>query len=57
MLFNHKTIKGFLLPNWLDDKSLLGKLGVLRRLQNLLKKELKSQIAQEYSLEQFKEAI
>ena len=57
MLFNHKCVKGFLLPNWLDDKSLLGKLGVMRRLQKLLTKELKSQVAQEYSLEQFKEAI
>lgn len=37
MLFNAKCIKGFLLPNWLDEKSLLGKLSVLRRLQNHLK--------------------
>lgn len=32
LLFNNKTVKGFLLPNWLEDKSLLGKLGVMRRL-------------------------
>jgi NADPH:quinone reductase-like Zn-dependent oxidoreductase len=36
---------------------LVGKLGVMRKLQKLLKHELKSQISQEYSLDQFQEAI
>jgi NADPH:quinone reductase-like Zn-dependent oxidoreductase len=56
-LFNNKTVKGFMLPTWLKEKSLIGKMGLIRKLQKLLKHELKSQIAQEFSLEQFKEAI
>jgi NADPH2:quinone reductase len=56
-LFKNKTLKGFLLTHWLEDKSLVGKLGVMRKLQKLLKHELKSQISQEYSLDQFQEAI
>lgn len=57
LLFNHKTVRGFLLPNWLEDKSLLGKLGIIRRLGKMLKQELQSHVSQEFGLEQFKEAI
>lgn len=54
LLFNNKTVKGFLLPNWLEDKSLLGKLGIIRKLGKLIKHELQSQVAQEFGLDQFK---
>lgn len=56
-LFNNKTITGFLLPNWLETKSIFGKIGAMRRLQKLLKSELKSEIAKEYPLDQFKEGL
>lgn len=54
LLFNGKSVRGFLLPHWLEEKSIFGKLGAIRKLGKLLKQELQSHVSQEFGLEQFK---
>ena len=57
LLFDKKTIKGFWLSEEMESMGMLKKLNLLRKLQGYLKKELKSVINKECSLESFQEAL
>jgi hypothetical protein len=42
VLYNHKTVTGLYLPNWIHEKGMLKMIPVMMRLKKLLKNELKS---------------
>lgn len=54
-LYNHKTITGLFLPNWLKEKGTLKMLPAFYKLRKLLLREFKSEIAKQCPLEQFAE--
>lgn len=49
-LYNHKTITGLFLPNWLQEKGTFKMLPAFYKLRKLLLREFKSEIAKECSL-------
>jgi hypothetical protein len=51
MLYNHKTITGLFMPNWLKEKGTLKLLPTFYKLRKLLLREFKSEVALECSLE------
>ena len=42
VLYGHKTVTGFFLPNWIEAKGTLKMLPAIYKLRKLLLKELKS---------------
>jgi len=50
MIYNHKSINGLFLPNWIEEKGFVKLLPKLYKLRKLLLNELKSEIAVECPL-------
>jgi len=51
LIFRKKSIEGFWLTEWLGTRNILSQVMFLRKLKSLLKTDLKTHIAKEYSLE------
>ena len=51
LLVNNKKIDSFLLPVWLKTKSQFQLMPLFYKVRNLMKKELKSEVAKKYSLD------
>lgn len=57
LIFEDKTVDGFWLGPWINEKNLIQILMLWRRAQKLMATELKSEIRVEYPLQDAKEAV
>jgi NADPH:quinone reductase-like Zn-dependent oxidoreductase len=57
LIFQDKTVDGFWLGPWINEKNLIQILMLWRRAQKLMATELKSEIRVEYPLQEAKEAV
>ncbi len=58
LIGRNQRLEGFILPDWLQEKSLWGQLGVMRQCQKMMSNGLfHSQVAKKISLFDVREAI
>jgi len=56
-LVNHKTIKPFFLPNWLNEQWIFTKIGIVRQVKSLLQNDLKPEISKKFGIDQINEGL
>ena len=56
-IFKQKKILGWNLYEYLASKNIFSKLFILHKLKNLLRTSLKTEIAKEFALENFSQAL
>lgn len=57
MLSKDRTIKGFMMPDWLKTKSLVSKARIMWRVKSEINSDLKSDISGQFPLDQVTEAL
>lgn len=57
LLYSHKTVTGFFLPNWLHKKGMISLISLMRRLKNFMHRELSSEISERISIEEFEAGV
>jgi NADPH:quinone reductase-like Zn-dependent oxidoreductase len=57
LIFEEKSVEGFWLPAWMAQKHLLQSLLLLRRVQKLMRSDLKSRVRARYPLRQVIQAV
>lgn len=57
LIFRKQTVKGFWLTDWIKERNVLSLLYYTNKLKGLLQTQLKTEVSQESTLEDFQKAI